>query len=326
MSALDRGGHLSELALDRYRFDPPEAAPELAGSPAPGSEADPQPLRGLPGDPAPVEASSSARRRAFARELRREVEAHLAGCAECRQVVAALETEDAGFALVPPLQLGASVDAPTQDAGHGAEAQVISLAERRAQRRAAWTTGIVVVLAAAAAVLLLARPTELDDPQGEGPDRITLRGSAIDFEIVVDDGHASRLVADGATVHPGERMAFRIKARVDGFLAIVGRDDTGVSYACYPQGAELAAVQAVAVTHAVEPKDLPVALRFDNVVGTERISAVYCATPFTAAEAATLAAEGAAPREGCYVRTLALAKRPIGPDGMGTHGTNGAPR
>lgn len=287
MSALDRGGHLSELALDRYRFDLAEAAPEL----------------------------------------RREVETHLAACAECRGVMAALETEDAGFALVPPLQIGASVNAPASDAGHGTEAKVISLAERRAQRRAAWTTGIVVVLAAAAAVLLLARSDLMGDPNGpESPDRITLRGGAIDFEIIVDDGHASRLVADGATVHPGERMAFRIKARTDGFLAIVGRDDTGVAYACYPPGAELGAVQAVAVTHAVEPEDLPVALRFDSVVGTERISAVFCTTPFTAAEAATLAADGAAPREGCHVRTLSLQKRPTGPDGTGTSGTHGAPR
>lgn len=282
MSALDRGGHLSELALDRYRFDPPEAAPEL----------------------------------------RHEVEAHLAGCAECRAVVTALETEDAGFALVPP--------AEAQAAGHGTQgagAKVISLAERRSQRRAAWTTGIVVVLAAAAAVLLLARSDLMGDPNGpEGPDRITLRGGAIDFEIIVDDGHASRLVADGATVHPGERMAFRIKVRQAGFVAIVGRDDTGASYACYPQGSELRAVQAVAVTQAVEPKDLPVALQFDSVVGTERVSAVFCTTPFTAAEAAALAADGADPREGCHVRTLALQKRPTGPDGTGTSGTNGAPR
>ena len=288
MSALDRGGHLSELALDRYRFDPAEAAPEL----------------------------------------RRDVEAHLAGCAECRGVVAALETEDAGFAMVPPVQ--------AQSAGHGtqgAEAKVISLAERRSQRRAAWTTGIVVVLAAAAAVLLLARSDMMGDPNGphgvggpDGPDRITLRGGAIDFEIIVDDGHASRLVADGATVHPGERMAFRIKVRQAGFVAVVGRDDTGASYACYPQGSELRAVQAIAVTQAVEPKDLPVALQFDSVVGTERVSAVFCTTPFTAAEAATLAADGAAAREGCHVRTLALQKRPTGPDGTGTSGTNEAPR
>ena len=38
--------------------------------PASGSEGDPPPLRGLPGAPAPVEASSGARRRAFARGLR----------------------------------------------------------------------------------------------------------------------------------------------------------------------------------------------------------------------------------------------------------------
>ena len=295
--ACDRSGHLSELALDRYRFDPPEAAPAL----------------------------------------RAEVEAHLASCAECRAVLAALEGEDAGFALVPPAALVTKAEAANTLAPTTEGANVVSLADHSASRRASrrrmgWVAGVSVLLAAAAAVVLVTQQnpvTVAGGPDGfEGPDHITLRGSAIDFEIIVDNGRVSRLVASGDTVHPGERMAFRVKAREDGWLAVVGRDDTNVAYACYPQGADLAAVQAVAIVHATEPKDLPVAMRFDAVIGTERLSAVFCDAPFTGAEAAKLAADGAVIPEHCHVRTLVLHKRAAAAESPGAMGTgdNGAPQ
>ena len=249
---LDRSGHLLELTLDRYRFDPPEPA------------------------------------------LHTAVTAHLATCEPCRAALDALVLGDAQVSLAPPAR----------------SSVVIAMAARdfsATRRKTAWLGG-GVVLALAALVLFATRPWQPAD------DVITLKGSPIDFEIHVHDGERSRPVLSGDVVHPGERMGFRVHLRRAGYLAIFGRDDQGASYPCYPlaEGAPVAAnLEAVALARSDAPLTLPVAMRFDDILGDEHITAVFCEGPFALGTAPiTMAAELA--QRGCQVREVMLHKVPAG--------------
>jgi len=253
---LDRGGHLSELTLDRLRFDPPEVA------------------------------------------FRAAVEAHLAACESCRGALAALVEVDATCALVPP----------TARASTGASAEVVPLTARR--RRAPRFSGAlagVAALALAAIALFVLRPWA--PPPDD--DVITVRGGPFDFEVHVHDGERSRPASDGDVVYPGERMGFRVHLRQDGYLAIIGRDDRGMTYSCYPRpeaGAVASLAHAVAHTPTDGPVTLPVAMRFDDTLGDEHITAVFCAFPFELGPSVISMADELA-RAGCSVTTLTLHKR-----------------
>jgi len=265
---FDRSGHLLELTLDRYRFDPPEPA------------------------------------------LHAVVTAHLATCEPCRAALDALVLADAQVSLAPPARSAVVIALAAAAVKGDTLAPPKSSATRR--KKQAWLGG-GVVLALAALVLFATRPWQPAD------EVITLKGSPIDFEIHVHDGERSRPVLSGDVVHPGERMGFRVHVREAGYLAIFGRDDRGASYPCYPladgdspSGAPVAAnLEAVALARTEAPLTLPVAMRFDDILGDEHITAVFCEAPFAlGAEPIAMAAELA--QGGCHVREVTLHKAPAG--------------
>ena len=105
---------------------------------------------------------------------------------------------------------------------------------------------------------------------------------------------------------PGERMGFRVKARELGYLLVLGRDDTGNRYLCYPEGVIGDAV-AVPFHESPEPQVLPTAMRFDDILGSEHITAIFCPAPFGADEVG----ENMQP-PGCVSREVTLKKQPPG--------------
>lgn len=241
--ALDRAGHLSELALDRYRFDPP--GPERA-----------------------------------------DVDQHLAGCAECRAALLDLATEDAAAAIPAPR-------APTSN--------VVRL---RPRRGLAVVAGAVGLLAAAAVAFVVTRP-QTPRPEDSDEDRLTVKSGPFDFEVFVHDGATSRAVLSGDIVHPGERMGFRVRARELGYLLVTGRDDSGNKYICYP-GGDPSAAMAVPFPETPEPQVLPLAMRFDDILGSEHITATFCPGPFSSAELGGVDMRA----EGCVTTEVTLVKRP----------------
>lgn len=238
-SVLDRAGHLSELALDRLRFDPTVAPDEKA-----------------------------------------EADAHLATCAACRDAMAMLASEDASFAVAPRVRVSAL----------------------RPRISTGWIGAGVSALALAAVVLLAVRVRPRDDG-----DVMRLRGSPIDFEVFVHDGSDSRAVLSGDTVHPGERVGFRVRARDPGYLLVLGHDDTGNRYLCYPEGVIGDAI-AVAFQESPEPRVLPTAMRFDDILGSEHITAIFCPAPFTAYDVGPDMQPA-----GCISHEVSLVKQQRGP-------------
>lgn len=256
MNMLDRAGHLSELALDRYRYDPPATD-------------------------------------------RSWMDAHLAECSECRAALLDLAHEDAAVVVPEPRDPNVVPLRPP-------------LSKTPTKPRAtAWWAGAGAALAAAAVAFVVTRPGTTRDP-GVGPegDRYHLKSGPFDFEVFVHDGSDSRPVLSGDVVHPGERMGFRVRTRELGYLLVLGRDDSGNRYVCYP-GGDVAAAAAVPVPESPEPQVLPLAMRFDDVLGSEHIMAVFCPGPFSAGDLGDGGLGSVDMRaEGCITYELTLLKRP----------------
>lgn len=204
--------------------------------------------------------------------------------------------------------------------------ETLSLSPRpsRSRRsRPAWLT-FVTPLVLAALAFIIARPWSGEGPRSSGPrlvsddDVRTLKGSPLDLEVFIHDGTRSRPVASGATIHPGDRMGFRARTLRDGHLLIVGQDDRGQVYGCWPQVADVESASAVPLRRTERAEMLPTAMRFDSVLGTETITAVFCPHPFAFSDLANTPWASAAPRrltlsappgDGCLIRTWQLHKR-----------------
>ena len=212
---LTRGGHLSDLTVDRFLYEPD--APET---------------------------------------FRAAVEDHLQDCAQCSEEVDAIRRVDATVQLAPPRPL----------------APVIDLSARR--RR--WAVAGASVLALAAAAVLMLRPGPLS-----GPDLFRAKGPQFAFEVHVDEGSASRQVVSLDVVHPGDRFGFRVQAKTAGYLLVAGVDHKGETYICYPQDGPAPAPLSPSPT----PTQLDAAMRFDTVLGEERLIALFCPEPFDAVDA-----------------------------------------
>lgn len=212
---------------------------------------------------------------------------HAEACERCREVLDRLRREDAAtvIPLPPP---------PARDRERS-----------RTLRRVAVVSS--VVLAAAAALVLVARPG------GAPGEHDTLRargGGAIDLTVYVHDGSASHPAVSGSKVRPGDRARFEILPLMNGFVMVVGMDDSGVAYAGWPQQEDPAAVY---LGRSADPVLLPTAIEFDATPGAEHIFAVWCDHPFALSEVATsigaeVAAPGSSSIPGCELERVDLTK------------------
>ncbi|MEQ1504489.1 MAG: hypothetical protein ABMB14_19785 [Myxococcota bacterium] len=171
------------------------------------------------------------------------IEAHLAACPACAARVAAARTDDA---LAPPIRR-----LPTP------------------ANRGRWgLAGLVAAAAAAAAIGL-----------SSGDPDLTPKGAGLALEVFVDRGPTSPRLGWGDPVRPGDRIGFRVRSGVAAQLLVVGIDDTGAVYPCWPSDGIAAPVDA-----SPTPQDLAAAIRLDPTPGAERIVAVACPDGFSIAD------------------------------------------
>ena len=264
---LARDGHLSELSINRYLYDP-----------------------------------------VLDTDLRDAFAEHLQSCAVCRERLKAVQDFDASLELRPPTE-AAQISAVSG-------VSVARLEPRRPRRadKAWWGAGVALAAAAALALVMGSGPETVS---GSELDTTRLKGSKLDFEVYVHDGTTSRLVDGGDKVHPGDRVAFRVATRQDGYLLVMGLDQAGSVYVCYPQQNE---GMAAAFSASEKAMKLEQAMQFDTQLGRELLVAVWCPDPFHIddvqrglhTELSRSHGDGLPlVRAGCVQRELSLVKTPI---------------
>lgn len=261
-------------------------------------------------------------------DVERELDAHIGSCISCRLLRDEIVAETEAFSIGPSPEVRQRFAEESRNLTEGAPAGVTSLASRRAPRLAMWGGA----LAAAAAIALVVVPAVTPEDPGAPPEGsiktevtstrpsnlppgIRLKGAPFNLEVYANAGDEAYLVGTGDVVHSGDRVGFRVQSRRPGHLLIVGADDHGNTYLCSPQDTR---GHSVAMFPSDEPITLKDAVRFDDVLGQERIVALFCEEPFDfdsiAGELSELTLEySGAPlppvRSGCIQREVSLRKR-----------------
>jgi hypothetical protein len=167
------------------------------------------------------------------------------------------------------------------------------------QNRRSWFVGISAAAAIALAAMVGLRSEIPNQPQSE----FRPKGSDITLQVFVHDGDAVHTASTGGTVHPGDRLGFRVTPRQDGFLYVVGFDDED-AYPCWPQDADSPAQHVDASGTAM---DLDSAIELDARLGTERIVAVLCDEPADF-DTVIRTASGSDSRTSCILDEVVLEK------------------
>ena len=109
-----------------------------------------------------------------------------------------------------------------------------------------------------------------------GVGELRLKGTSLTWEVYAHDGVKSRLLHNGSVVHPRNRLGFRVEARMDGYLMIIGRDQSGAVYQCAPQST------TAAISFKATPKLSPLkeAVELDTLLGREELFLIFCDGPF----------------------------------------------
>lgn len=203
------------------------------------------------------------------------VEKALADSPEERARVDALRADSAAFLIKhPPGPIAAKLEAP----------------------RRRWFHWLVPSLAAVAAVVLaivFLRPPE---------DDVTTKGSlAFTAFRLSADGAVQELPPNGV-VHPRDRIRFSAKVPSEGYLGVVSRDGAGTASVYYPSSSVMAARHGQTAL-------LPDAIELDEVLGPERVWAIFSATPFDLSQALEQVKAGKPPkRDGWLVVSLEWTK------------------
>ena len=315
IGVLTRDGHLSDLALDRY----------LAGEL--DREAAERSRRHIDRCPACARRLDAIQAFDAAFLMQRGARGASLRLVPAPEPVSETAPESAQL----PTAGGAGGDRATGEAAEGTEvsegasnagrrdAGVISLAGRRRARRSAKDRPVfrrATVAAAAlasAACLLVALQAQRgsDSPALAQSGDVRAKSTSFSLATYANGADGTRSVEWGDPVHPGERIGFRIYSEQPGYLLIAGWDDRGNRYLCYPQDQ---GGQAAALPAHPDGAVLDQAVRLDDVLGHERIVALFCPEPFSWNDVAGDARAGPARlpllRDGCAQHEVLLPKTP----------------
>ncbi|MEM1347257.1 MAG: zf-HC2 domain-containing protein [Myxococcota bacterium] len=119
-------------------------------------------------------------------------------------------------------------------------------------------------------------PSRRPDP-GDG---VRIKSAPLELDVYVHDGASTRIVGAGETVHPGERVGFKVHVRERaGEFMIIGWDEREHTYLGFPQGNKRRSVHMdVTPQGGVE---LDQALQLDAVLGIEHLLAIRCDDAFS---------------------------------------------
>jgi hypothetical protein len=205
---------------------------------------------------------------------------HLDGCDRCQARLAVQERERAAFVLEPVPRELRRVDPAREVSGFGS------------LLRTWWLPAGVV--AVAAALLLVAAPALRSEDGAEPGNRIQYRGVLPAIEVWVDEGSGPRPLRPGEPLAEGDRVQLRYDAQGAPYVALAGRDSTGmieVYTLAAPAGAGLLTA--------------PFALELDDAPGEQELFVVTSADPL---DEGIVAAAIAGPVSGVTIARIAFPK------------------
>lgn len=210
------------------------------------------------------------------------VDEHVAGCDACAQLLASFREDRPLPPFWDPIELSDAPDlAPVEPANDPAGVSI-------------WKVASIVGLLAAALLVGVLLPTE---PEFE------TRGGQLELQVYRHDGAQGEAVSAGDLVRAGDRLGFRLASGRGGHAMVLGLDEAGSIYPCWPQPEGV----SVLLDPMTEPTTLPTAVRLDDTPGTETIVAMVCDEAFTFGHAADALAEGI-DRPGCEAVEVTLEK------------------
>ena len=181
---------------------------------------------------------------------RETIESHAAGCATCQQRLDALAARRQAFSETPELR-----------------ALGLQLASE-APARPWWQLALAPALAVGIAALALV----LWRPGGPpAPSAIRMKG-ALTLVLHRQTAAGSEALDEGAIVHPGDRLGFRVRTDLPGHVALLVRDGAGQEQRLLPRAASAPQV-------ALGSTDLDVAVVLDATRGATRFLLLRCETP-----------------------------------------------
>jgi hypothetical protein len=227
-----------------------------------------------------------------------QLQAHLQTCTRCRLRGELIERERVAFLTkAPTMAANASI--------------VRQAAARRAPARASFARSSWYSVAALAGLTLIAVVvgvlpavrSRMPEPDGER------RKGGFQVGFFVKRGGEVRRGASGEVVYPGDLLRFTYSSEHPMYLALLGRDAHDASV-YFPLSGPGPAAEAARVAPGSE-QALDFSLELDAQLGTERLFAVSCPTPFALRplQQALLHAGELKPGADCRVEQIALQKQ-----------------
>ncbi len=234
-------------------------------------------------------------------QARSEIERHLAECTRCRNRWDDIEKERAQFLSNTP-----SFETLAAKVAHAAK-------PRKKTWNTPWLAGLGAAAAAAVVFMLVRQPSQpiaLEETkpaaQSNKQQTITTRskgGPHIGFFI--KRGNTINQGRSGAIVHPGDRLRFTYSSDTPRYLALFNLDAkrASVYFPSGPHAERVAAGRDIALDFSVE---------LDEYIGSERVFAVFCDTPFPIEPVRRALANNRemTKRSDCTVDTIQLTKEP----------------
>ncbi len=238
-----------------------------------------------------------------------QLERHIAECSRCRSRWDDIVKEREAFLSAAP-----------SFAALAAEVERAAEVKRAPRPRATvwskpWLAGLGAAAAAAAAVVLVffREPPQPLVPAGPGTQTqagnqqasSTRSKGGPHIAFFIKRGARVSVGHSGAVVHPGDRLRFAYSSDAPRYLALFNLDAKRASV-YYPRGR---AAERVAAGRDIA---LDFSIELDDVIGSERVFAVFCEAPFQVEPLRRALADNRrmAPTPGCTVDIIRLTKEP----------------
>jgi hypothetical protein len=182
-------------------------------------------------------------------------------------------------------------------AAHRRERATFAVPLPRVPRERGRTLWLAMAAAAALVVWFVVSPRD--------PERGEREKGKPSIGFYVKHRDAIRRGGGGERVFPGDALDFTASTPRPAYLAIISVDGAGTANAYYPDGA------AAAFLPAGREQLLPLGVRLDDVLGTERLVGVFCAAPMPVASLTAAIARGEPLPDGCVTDATTLEKWPV---------------